>query len=54
MRHSIGGMWLLQLMVLFIFLFAAYIILTLNYSRTIKIKNEVVSMIEKYEGLNDE
>ncbi len=53
MRHSIGGMWLLQLMVLFIFLFAAYIILTLNYSKTIKIKNEVVSMIEKYEGLND-
>lgn len=53
MRHSIGGMWLLQLMVLFIFLFAAYIILTLNYSKTIKVKNEVVSMIEKYEGLND-
>lgn len=53
MRHTIGGMWLLQLMVLFIFLFAAFIILTLNYSKTIKIKNEMISMIEKYEGLND-
>lgn len=54
MRHTIGGTWLFQLMLLFILLFTAYIILTINYSKTIKIKNEVVSMIEKYEGLNDQ
>ena len=53
MRTTIGNTWLLQLVILFILIFAAYIILTLQYSRTIKLKNETVSIIEKYEGLND-
>lgn len=53
MRQSIGGTWLLQLMLLFILLFSGFIILTLNYSKTIKLKNEMISIIEKYEGLND-
>lgn len=52
MRQSIGGTWLLQLMILFILLFVGFIVLTLNYSRTIKLKNEMVSIVEKYEGLN--
>lgn len=53
MRQSIGNVWLIQIMVIFILLFAGYIILTLNYSKTIKVKNELVSIIEKYEGLNE-
>ncbi len=53
MRQSIGSTWIFQLMILFIFLFAGYIILTINYSKTVKIKNEVISIVEKYEGLND-
>ena len=52
MRHTIGGTWLLQLVIIFILLFAAFIILTLNYSRTVKLKNELIDMVEKYEGLN--
>ena len=53
MRRAIGQTWVLQLVIVFILLFAGYIILTINYSRTIRVKNEVVSIIEKYEGLND-
>ncbi len=53
MRQTIGGTWLLQLVILFILLFVGYIVLTLNYSRTIKVKNEIVSIVEKYEGLNE-
>ena len=52
MRQTIGGTWLFQLMILFILLFAAFIILTLNYSRTVRVKNELIDMFEKYEGLN--
>lgn len=52
MRQTIGGTWLMQLMILFILLFVGYIILTLNYSKTIRLKNEVVGIIEKYEGVN--
>lgn len=54
MRQTIGGTWLLQLMILFILLFVGFIILTLNYSKTVKLKNEVISMVEKYDGLNEQ
>ncbi len=53
MRQSIGSTWILGLMVTFIFLFSTYIILTINYSKSIKVKNEIVNIVEKYEGLND-
>ena len=53
MRQTIGGTWLLQLVILFILLFVGFIILTLNYSRTVALKNEMIDMFEKYEGLND-
>lgn len=53
MRQSIGGTWTLQLMILFILIFVGYIILTLDYSRTVKVKNETISIIEKYNGLNN-
>ena len=54
MRHTIGGTWIMQLMILFILLFVGFIILTLNYSKTVRVKNEMISMIEKYEGLNEQ
>lgn len=53
MRQTIGGTWLLQLMIVFILLFVGYIVLTLNYSRAVKIKNEMITMVEKNEGLNE-
>jgi len=53
MRQTFGGTWTLQLMILFILVFVGYILLTLDYSRTIKVKNEAISIIEKYNGLND-
>ena len=54
MRQSIGGTWLLQLMILFILLFVGFIILTLNYSKTVTLKNELIDMFEKYEGINSQ
>ena len=40
------------LVVTFIFLFTGFIILTINYSKTIRVKNELVNIVEKYEGIN--
>lgn len=51
MRQTIGGTWLMQLIIVFILLFVGYIILTINYSKTIRLKNEAVGMIERYNGL---
>lgn len=53
MRAASGGTWLIQLMILFILLFAGYIILTIEYSKNVKVKNEMISIVEKYDGLND-
>ena len=41
MRQTIGGTWILMLVIIFILLFSAFIILTLNYSRTVRVKNEL-------------
>lgn len=54
MRQSIGGSWLIGLMVLFILLFAGYIILTIDYNKSVRVKNEAINLVEKYEGLNEE
>ena len=53
MRQSIGSTWLLQLMILFILLFVGFIVLTINYNKIVKQKNEILTMIEKNEGLNE-
>lgn len=52
MKQTIGSTWILTIVIVFILLFAAFIILTLNYSRTVRVKNEIIDMVEKYEGLN--
>ena len=54
MRQTIGGTWLLGLMIVFIMLFVGLTDLTLTYSRTVRIKNEMIVMVEKYEGLNEQ
>ena len=53
MRHTISGTWVFMLVILFTLIFAAYIALTINYSRSFKVKNEVLSLIEKNEGFTD-
>lgn len=53
MRESIGTTWIFQLAITFTLLFAAYIALTINYSKSFKVKNEVLSIIERSEGLTN-
>ncbi len=51
MRESIGGSWLLGLMVMFILLFTAFLVVTINYTKAQRLKNEVTDFIEREEGL---
>lgn len=51
MRQSIGGAWIFGLVTVFILLFTAYLAVTINYSKVFKVKNDVVDIIEKEEGL---
>ncbi|MBQ4583981.1 MAG: hypothetical protein IJA94_03750 [Bacilli bacterium] len=53
MKDVYGSTWTLQLMIGFILLFVAFLTLTITYSKVFKVKNEVISIIEKYQGYTD-
>ncbi len=53
MRESIGMTWVFQIMLVFILLFAGFLAIYINFSKTYKIKNEVLNFIEKKEGMTD-
>ncbi len=50
MRESIGGTWTLQIVIVFILFFVAFITLTINYTRAFRVKNEIINIIEREEG----
>lgn len=52
MRDSVGGTWLFGLIITFMLIFVGYLTLMINYSTVFKNKNEVVHMIERYEGMS--
>ena len=52
MKNSISNVWLLGLVIGFILIFAAYLTVTLNYSKAFKVKNEVLTIIEKKKGIS--
>ena len=54
MRETIGTTWTFQLIIIFILIFACFLSLVISYSRAYAIKNEALSVIEKYEGVSTE
>lgn len=54
MREAIGGTWITQLIIVFMFVFVAFLALSMNYSKAFKVKNETLSFIEKYEGITND
>ncbi len=52
MRQAIGSTWLMQLVIIFMLIFVAFLALTINFTKAFKIKNELITMIEKNEGLS--
>lgn len=54
MREAIGGTWLLTIVLVFIVLFSSFLALSINYSKAFKVKNGIVNIIEKNEGLSDD
>ena len=47
MRQAIGTTWILQLVIIFMLIFVAFLSLSLNYTKAFKIKNEIITTIEK-------
>lgn len=51
MREAVGGTWLTQLVIVIMFVFVAFLALSMNYSKAFRVKNEILSIIEKKEGI---
>lgn len=51
MREVSGSTWVFQLMIIFILIFACFLTLVINYSKAYRVKNEMLSIIEEYEGI---
>lgn len=52
MREAIGTTWTFQLIIVFILIFSCFLSLVISYSKAYSLKNEVLTMIEKYEGIS--
>ena len=50
MRESIGGTWLVGIVIVFIVIFTSYLALSVNYSKAFKVKNGIIEIIEENEG----
>ncbi len=50
MRESIGGAFLLKLMVVFIVLYNSLLAIAVNYAIAFRVKSQIVNLLEQYEG----
>jgi len=50
MREAIGGTLLIQLVMFFIVIYVCFLAVAINYSITFRVKNQVINLIESYEG----
>ena len=54
MREAIGGTILLYIVLIFLFVYIAFMAIVINYGRVFRSKNSVVTYIEQYEGFTEE
>ncbi len=47
MRESIGGVFMIRVMLVFIFLYVCFIAIALNLAKAFKMKNDIVDYLEK-------
>ena len=54
MREAIGTQTVFKTILIFTFLFSGFIAVAITYNKAYKIKNEVINILEKYEGVNSQ
>ena len=51
MKHTVTTSSVFKYILVFTFIFAAFLALAITYNRVYKLKNQSISIIEKYEGI---
>ena len=54
MREAVGSYWLTMIVIVFIVLFTGYMCLSINMNKSYKVKNEIINIIQKNNGLNSD
>jgi len=49
-RESIGGAFLIKIMVVFIVLYNSLLAIAVNYAMVFRVKNRIIDLLEQYEG----
>lgn len=52
MKESIGGAWLLGIVMTFMVILITFVTLSLNYSTVFRLKSDIISTIEEAQGFN--
>ena len=50
MREAVGGALLIKLVMFFIVIYVCFMAIAVNYSITFRVKNQIINLIEAYEG----
>ena len=53
MRDAIGGVFTLQIILVFVLLINGYMAYSVNYTRAFRVKNEIINIIEQKEGFTE-
>ena len=53
MKETTSSVWTFQMIIVFMLIFAGFLALVLTYSKAYTIKNSFISIIEKYDGINN-
>ena len=54
MKEAIGSYWLTMIVITFIVLFTGYLCLSINMNKAYKVKNEIINIIQKNNGLDED
>ncbi len=52
MREAFGGTFTIQLILLFLAIYIAFIAVALNYAKAFRVKNQIINIIEQNEGFD--
>lgn len=53
MKEAVGGGWLFTIVIVMVVLFTSFISISTNYSRSYKVKDEIISAIQRNHGVNN-
>lgn len=53
MRDAIGGVLVIEIIIIFLLIINSYLAFSVNYTKAFRVKNKIVSIIENYEGMTE-